>query len=82
MMAIGVMKAILEIGKSIPKDIAVAGFDDIDVASVYTPALTTVHQPFELKGESVMSQMLKLLNGKEVERQIVHKYKIVIRESI
>lgn len=41
--AIGVMNAVQELGLTIPGDISVIGFDDIDLAQEVTPALTTVH---------------------------------------
>ena len=44
-MAIGASKAILEIGKSIPTDYSVAGFDGIRNAFYYHPSLTTIKQP-------------------------------------
>lgn len=43
--AIGTMAAIRELGRSVPEDIAVAGFDDGNIAQLVWPPLTTVHQP-------------------------------------
>jgi len=43
--AIGALRALKEEGLNVPKDIAVTGFDDIPVAHLVTPALTTVRQP-------------------------------------
>ena len=43
--AFGAMKAIHEHGLSVPDDISVVGFDDIEMCSYTTPALTTVHAP-------------------------------------
>ncbi len=49
MMAIGAMQAIGEAGLSIPRDIAVIGYDDIALAGVVFPQLTTIRQPlFEM----------------------------------
>ncbi len=49
MMAIGAYRAIQERGLSIPDDIAIIGYDDLELAAYLTPALTTIHQPsFEL----------------------------------
>lgn len=44
-MAVGCMKAILSEGKRIPEDIAVVGIDNISIASLVTPALTTINVP-------------------------------------
>lgn len=43
--AMGAMKAIRENGLQIPADISVIGFDDVDLCSFITPALTTMHAP-------------------------------------
>lgn len=43
--ALGALRALTEAGLNVPKDIAVTGFDDIPMAQLVTPALTTVRQP-------------------------------------
>jgi len=45
LMALGTMAAGLDLGLRIPGDLSVTGFDDIDLAAVVRPSLTTVHQP-------------------------------------
>lgn len=44
-LAIGAIKAIRERGLSVPEDISVVGFNDTEMASYMTPALTTIHAP-------------------------------------
>lgn len=46
-MAIGAAKAILDSGRRIPEDISIMGFDDIDYAAYFNPALSTVCQPVQ-----------------------------------
>jgi DNA-binding LacI/PurR family transcriptional regulator len=58
LMAIGAMKALQERGLSIPRDISVVGFDDIDMASLCIPALTTVRQPKYEMGEYSARKLL------------------------
>jgi len=48
--AIGVMNAAREMGREIPSDLSIVGFDDIDLAQEVTPALTTVHVDKVLMG--------------------------------
>jgi DNA-binding LacI/PurR family transcriptional regulator len=56
-MAIGLIRALLEAGRNVPRDVSVVGFDDIPVAAYLTPRLTTVRQPFD----GVAKQGLELL---------------------
>jgi DNA-binding LacI/PurR family transcriptional regulator len=63
LMAIGAMKAIRERGLSIPRDISVVGFDDIDMASLCIPALTTVRQPKYEMGEYSAKKLLKRIES-------------------
>src|SRR3546814_14005685 len=47
LLAIGVMLEAQQSGLSVPDDLSVAGFDDIELAANFAPALTTVHVPVE-----------------------------------
>jgi LacI family transcriptional regulator len=57
-MAIGVLRAFAAGGVRVPEDIAVVGFDDIVLGSLYDPALTTVHQPMHMLGERACARLL------------------------
>jgi DNA-binding LacI/PurR family transcriptional regulator len=50
-MAIGVMRALAEGGRSIPDDVSVVGFDDIPSAAYQSPPLTTIRQDFDTQAE-------------------------------
>jgi DNA-binding LacI/PurR family transcriptional regulator len=63
LMAIGAMKALQKWGLSIPRDISVVGFDDIDMASLCIPALTTVRQPKYEMGEYSARKLLKRIES-------------------
>lgn len=45
--AVGIIKSLMQAGKRIPSDISVIGYDDIPLAELFIPALTTVAQPTE-----------------------------------
>ncbi|TCC26661.1 LacI family DNA-binding transcriptional regulator [Kribbella speibonae] len=47
-MAIGVLRAFTEAGRSVPEDVSIVGFDDIPTAAFLTPPLTTVPQDFDV----------------------------------
>lgn len=60
-MAIGALKAIQAAGLRAPEDIALVGFDDIPLAAVVEPPLTTVHQPIDRLGFLAASTLIDLL---------------------
>lgn len=61
--ALGVYSAAGELGLAIPRELGVAGFDDIAFGQYASPPLTTVHQPSKEKGQKAASLALELLNG-------------------
>ncbi|WP_304457979.1 LacI family DNA-binding transcriptional regulator [Alicyclobacillus sendaiensis] len=79
-MAIGVIRALTEIGKRVPQDVAVIGFDDIDMAGYVTPALTTIRVQPEVMGR-IGVRMLMHPYDRDVPIQVVMPYQLVIRES-
>jgi LacI family transcriptional regulator/LacI family repressor for deo operon, udp, cdd, tsx, nupC, and nupG len=69
--AIGLLLACRDQGISVPQQLSIVGFDDIESASYVTPPLTTVRQPrFEL-GQRAMRMVLDLLEGQEVQDQLL-----------
>ena len=81
-MAIGVIKAIKESNLKVPEDIAVVGFDDIKMASICEPSLTTISQPTFKIGQRAMNLLIKILNKKIIKkRNYILENKLIIRES-
>ncbi|MDF1613065.1 LacI family DNA-binding transcriptional regulator [Stygiobacter electus] len=64
-MAIGVIERIKESGLSVPRDISVVGFDNIEISSYVNPPLTTVHQPISMIGEKAANLLIDLINEKK-----------------
>ncbi len=58
-MAFGAIRALLEHGKRIPGDISLVGFDNLDLAAILQPPLTTVHQPKYEMGEAAVQILLR-----------------------
>ncbi|CAM3884491.1 LacI family DNA-binding transcriptional regulator [Aeromicrobium ponti] len=85
LLAIGMMKQFKKSGFSIPKDIAIVGFDDIEMASIYEPALTTVRVNKELMGELAVRQLILMMNMDEdqsqCKKQITLPTSLVVRDS-
>ena len=81
-MAIGAIRALNNFGLRVPEDIAVAGFDDIELSRLLSPTLTTVRQPKQQIGRHSMEILLDLINGKPmINYRTMLDYELVIRES-
>ncbi|HVA92556.1 MAG TPA: LacI family DNA-binding transcriptional regulator [Chloroflexota bacterium] len=81
-MAIGVMRAARERGLDIPRQLSVVGFDDIDIAVVAYPALTTVSQPLQEMGRLAVSVLYRQINGQALEaHRIELSTRLVVRGS-
>lgn len=81
LMALGAITALGELGVDVPRDIAVIGFDDDDLARHAAPALTTVAQPIERMGERAVELLLDILSGTSVPRENCVDVELVIRRS-
>ncbi len=82
LMAITAMRAIRDMGKRVPEDISIAGFDDIVLSSHTTPPLTTVKQDFKERGKVAIREIEKILKTNNSNPFVEMPYKIVIRESV
>jgi DNA-binding LacI/PurR family transcriptional regulator len=66
----------------IPETIAVAGFDDVQYATMLSPSLTTIRQPCRELGRSAVKVLLERIENPDLPaRQILHSYELVVRES-
>ncbi|WP_409252316.1 LacI family DNA-binding transcriptional regulator [Bacillus sp. SCS-153A] len=73
LMAIGSLKAVQEIGKKVPADISIIGYDDILLASYVSPALTTIAQnKFQLGFEAAQMLLNLLTKGDQLKQVILH----------
>lgn len=63
LMAVGALGALREHGRSVPEDVAVIGYDDIPLAAVTTPALTTVRQPLVELGHRMATALVATLDA-------------------
>jgi LacI family transcriptional regulator len=61
--AVGALQACADLGRRVPDDLAIAGFDDIPLASLVTPPLTTCHVPMYDLGSRAMRLLLEHING-------------------
>ncbi|MBB6637635.1 LacI family DNA-binding transcriptional regulator [Cohnella thailandensis] len=81
-MAIGAMKGLQQAGITIPGDVAVVGCDNIEMAAMTSPTLTTIDQPMREIGAIAARKLIALLNREDIgEKQTVVPSQLIIRES-
>jgi DNA-binding LacI/PurR family transcriptional regulator len=81
MTAIGALKAILERGLQVPRDISIVGFDDLFLAQYTQPSLTTIRQPKHDMGRLATCTLLRLLEGRESEQHLKVPGELMVRQS-
>ena len=80
--AIGAIRALRDLGLSVPGDVAVIGFDDIKAAAYISPNLTTIRQPLKEMGRFAAQYIVNRLNHTEGFRaQVAFEPVLVVRES-
>ncbi|MBC2666704.1 LacI family DNA-binding transcriptional regulator [Novosphingobium flavum] len=81
-MAMGALAAFRERGLTCPRDISLAGFDDIAYAQYMNPPLTTVRQPMESMGHEVFRILHDFLTGTpSLVRRVTLAHQLIARES-
>lgn len=81
-LALGVMRGLHDSGLSVPGDMAVMGFDDIDLARQTCPSLTTVAQPMRDLGRHAAALLLRRLDTQKSGAEgIILPHSLVLRES-
>ncbi len=86
MTAFGAIRGLARAGMKVPEDCSVIGFDDVILAGLSVPSLTTVRQPMEALGSAAVGIVLEAINSSIEEREfeVVHRKlppELVVRES-
>jgi LacI family transcriptional regulator len=83
LIAVGVVEACEELGLNVPSDVVVSGYDDIPLARMCRPPLTTVRQPVdELSARAVELLLDRTREPRRRPRQVLLKTDLVIRNSM
>ncbi len=80
-MAIGALHAIRDRGLHVPDDIALIGFDDLPLAVLATPPLTSVHQPVGEMGAQAVRLLIEQIRGQGPTTLVRIPARLVVRES-
>jgi LacI family transcriptional regulator len=82
--AIGAILALREADLRVPRDVSVLGFDDVSVAAINHPPLTTIHQPLRAMGQAAAATLLQLIRNEIPHPRpssIKMSPKLVVRKS-
>ena len=79
LIAAQVLQAAAVMGKRVPEDIKIIGFDDTELAKLTTPPLTTVHQPIREMARLAIDMILNTMENKEVQERNVLDVQLVVR---
>ncbi len=80
-MAVGTCKAIFEMGKRVPEDYSVAGYDGMDISFYYHPSITTIRQPVEEMAEESIRILFELIDGSIKRESKTFEAELVIGQS-
>jgi DNA-binding LacI/PurR family transcriptional regulator len=81
-MALGLVRALHEKGRTVPGDVSVVGFDDMEESAHFWPPLTTVRQSFEAVGRNAVTALLaEIANGSQGAAVVEVPTELVVRSS-
>lgn len=78
--ALGAYRALRHLGKRVPRDLSIVGYDDLDFAETLDPPLTTIQPDIEGIGEGVVQLLLEALAG-QPPRQVLRRVRLIERGS-
>lgn len=83
LLALGTIKACSEMSLQIPRDVAIVGFDDILLAQLVSPSLTTLRQPQDQIARDSLNLLIQRISGADLSkpRKLVYDAELIIRES-
>ena len=80
-MAVGVAKASVDLGRKIGEDLSIIGFDGMEIAKYYHPSITTMKQPKDKMGQLSVELLLELLHKKIENKHICLEVELVEGQS-
>jgi DNA-binding LacI/PurR family transcriptional regulator len=81
LMAAGALRALRAAGRRVPEDVAVVGYDDLDVAELTEPPLTTIHQPLPDMARAMVASLLAQISGGPAPEAVLLPNPLVVRAS-
>jgi LacI family transcriptional regulator len=81
LLAVGALQACAELAICVPNDVAVIGFDDIPLAALITPALTTLRVPSAELGRCAVQMLFDHLSDGVEQAEVIFTPELVVRQS-
>jgi len=81
-LATGALRGAKKMGLRVPDDVSITGFDDIELASIADPELTTVHVPHRAMGKQAAQMLIDMVNGSLPVESFELKTWLCMRESL
>jgi DNA-binding LacI/PurR family transcriptional regulator len=82
LLALGAIRAARRLGRSVPGDVSVVGYDDSALMTCTDPPLTTVRQPIDAMGRAVVSTLVQQVDGARVgQAELLFEPELVVRGS-
>ncbi|MEU2844638.1 LacI family DNA-binding transcriptional regulator [Streptomyces sp. NPDC088147] len=79
--AIGALEAAEQMGLAVPSDVALIGHDDIEVASLVRPRLSTIRYPAHEVGSACGRLLLERIGGRAGQAEVALRTQLVLRET-
>jgi LacI family transcriptional regulator len=81
-LAVGALQQAQKLGFEVPGDVSITGFDDIELARVVTPQLTTVHVPHRQMGRKAAQLLVQMIGGTPLARSVELKTDLRLRGTL
>ncbi|WP_050602531.1 LacI family DNA-binding transcriptional regulator [Ruegeria sp. 6PALISEP08] len=81
-LAVGAIRQAQEMGLRVPDDVSITGFDDIELARIVSPALTTVHVPHREMGQKAALELIHMIETSASGRSVELSTRLINRESL
>jgi len=80
LLAMSAINILRDQNKQVPEDVAVVGYDDIELARYFHPPLTTIRQPIQTAGSALVDSLLHIIDQKTVTPQLLPT-ELIVRAS-
>lgn len=81
-LGVGLLKGLRKLGRRVPEDFSIVGFDDLVLSRMSDPSLTTVHQDIAEKGRAAVQMILDTVDGNPDKQECILPIQLIQRDSV